>query len=444
MYAREPRKQEAAPDQRTEAAGAVRRGSGPPDLLSLQRTAGNAAVVQLMATSSAPVTVARVMDEKTFKGQTSAPGLRSKSAITNVDQALRNFHALQNPSQQQQVTALGAIVNACLTYLNAKPNGQRSAGVENLRDQADSERSNLVLGPKQQILSQGEKRFRDVLAQIDAGLAIIRQHDFALGEFHRRNLPEDARGEGQALSPVDFQQMIRSYIDELNALRDDQDLPAETRAVIEEVVGVANLVTTMRYPTGMPGMSVNQPAPEELADTEYTFNVDTQARGGTPFLLGHITHELTHVSAHQAFNSSSVMALAPVDTTPQQIAQLAQQRAQTMRELLALLNADTTFHPDQYDLLVEKLDYGRQGGKLGRYATVFRQAGKINDEEEARLLAWEEAAGQNSGTLVEYDTVLNQMLVYLHLWRIDQANPFYVRLRTAAAEATTRRAAAQQ
>lgn len=50
-----------------------------------------------MATSSAPVTVARVMDEKTFKGQTSAPGLRSKSAITNVDQALRNFHALQNP-----------------------------------------------------------------------------------------------------------------------------------------------------------------------------------------------------------------------------------------------------------------------------------------------------------------------------------------------------------
>ncbi|MCC9307253.1 hypothetical protein LN042_09080 [Kitasatospora sp. RB6PN24] len=449
MYAREPRKQAGAPEPRTAAttpAPAIRPGA-PRDLLALQRSAGNAAVVQLMKATGAPATsvpVARVMDEEKFKEQTSGSGLRSRSAITAVDKALRAFHALRDPSPEEQIAALGGIVDACLVYLARKPNGPRSDGVERLRQEANVERGTLVLGPKAPILSEGEQRFRDVLAQIDAGLELVRQHEFAAEAFNLRNLPQDAQRESQGLDPAQFHQMMLHYIGELGGLLDDDDLPDETRTVIQEVVGVADRVTTMRYPAGTIGTSVNHPAPDDLADTEYTFNVDTQARGGTPFMLGHIAHELTHVAAHQAFNSSSVMALAPIDTPGDEIAQLARERAQTMDALLALLRADDTFHPDQRTLLEEKLNYGKEAGKLARYAATFRARGRISEDEETRLREWDAAAGVNSGTLVEYDTVLNQMLVYLHLWRIDQADAFYVRLRAAAAEATDRRLAALQ
>ena len=45
--------------------------------------------------------------------------------------------------------------------------------------------------------------------------------------------------------------------------------------------------------------------------------------------------------------------------------------------------------------------------------------------------------------MVEYDTVLNQMLVYLELWGISSDNAFYVRLRRAAQAALDYRNAAR-
>lgn len=453
MHSHEQGVQQSAASRAAHPAPAPRGpGGGPYGMLDLQRMAGNAAVVQLLsaarqpAAAGPPVQVSRVISEAAFKQSTAGSGRRSHSQITGVDRALAAFHALREPTQEQRLAALGAVVDACLTYLAAKPSGARSGGVESLRRQAGRERGEARLGPQEEPALDGEQRFRQVLAEIDAGLEVIRTDDYATDAFHLRELPQAAQKVSQGLTPQGFRSMMDHYIGQLQGLAHDDGLPEVTREMIGELTDVVGLVTTMKYPTnGRPGMAADRaPAGTPLADTRYSFNVDTQVRGGTPFLLGHIAHELTHVAAHQAFNSSAVMALAPATATNEEIRELAQSRVNTMRHLRGMADApDAGFAPDQLQLLQEKLDYGTEGGKLARYATAFRTAGKITEEEKTRLIGWDAAAGANSGTLVEYDTVLNQMLVWLHMWRIPQQNAFYAGLREAATEAATRRAEAR-
>lgn len=40
-----------------------------------------------------------------------------------------------------------------------------------------------------------------------------------------------------------------------------------------------------------------------------------------------------------------------------------------------------------------------------------------------------------NSVLVEYDSVLNQMLIYMHIWQIPENDPFYKKLREFAEEA---------
>lgn len=207
-------------------------------------------------------------------------------------------------------------------------------------------------------------------------------------------------------------------------------------------MAVVPLVTVMQYPRGgMPGMKLNPATGDGQA---FTFNVDTQARGGTSFLLGHITHELTHVAAHQAFGSSPVMELVQSGATNAEVAALAAERKQTLSDLKAALAGNPEFDDFQQGMLEEKLVYGAQPHKLERYADSFERAGKITTAQKERLVGWGKAAGDASGALVEYDTVLNQMLIYLHMWQTSQDNPFYVRLRAAAQAAYNRRSHARQ
>jgi hypothetical protein len=46
--------------------------------------------------------------------------------------------------------------------------------------------------------------------------------------------------------------------------------------------------------------------------------------------------------------------------------------------------------------------------------------------------------------LVEYDSVMNQVLLYLHLWQIPEQNQFYTRLREIAREAFEARREARE
>lgn len=107
--------------------------------------------------------------------------------------------------------------------------------------------------------------------------------------------------------------------------------------------------------------------------------------------------------------------------------------------------AVSPFKPDQWDLVQEKLKYGREE-KLGLYLARFHEAGRIDDATFNKLKPLAFPGNPlyipNNSVLVEYDSVLNQMLIYMHIWQIPENNPFYKKLREYATGAYEERAAA--
>ena len=398
----------------------ARNNRGPRTPGALQSTAGNAVVSQM-------ITVSRMMTEDEFKQGTSAIGKRNRSEITKVDEALKAFYALPDARPAPRMLALKEIIRACGDYVAHKGDeGSRVGSTKRLSEQATTEQGKL----------DPEAVFRDLLTEIDRVMSTGENPD-----YDPRGPAGEAQKAAQAIPADEFHSMMGDFVQDLGALRDDATLPEETRAVIGELMAVVPLVTVMQYPQGgFPGMKVDTAS----GDTAFTFNVDTQARGGTSFLLGHIAHELTHVAAHQAFGSSPVMELVQSGATDQEVAALAAERKQSLAELKAALAGDAEFDDFQRSLLEEKLVYGAQPQKLERYAVAFEQADKITPEQRERLIGWGKAAGDASGTLVEYDTVINQMLIYLHMWETSQDNAFYVRLRAAAQVAYNRRSSARR
>ncbi|MFI0730246.1 hypothetical protein ACH4S9_14590 [Streptomyces sp. NPDC021225] len=378
------------------------------------------------ATAPRPLPASPMMTEREFKQSTTAPGLRSSSRIADIDEELRAFHALPGSRQGARLLALKAIAESSRAYVAHKQGeGSRVEGTQRLAQQAEAAMRQL----------NPENVFRDLLTEIDGALREGKNPD-----LDRRSPAGEAQKAAQAVPSDRFHAMMSDYVHKLGRLRDDRTLPAETRAVIEELMAVEPLVTVMQFPRGsMPGIKLNSAGD----GAEYTFNVDPQVRGGTSFLLGHIAHEFTHVAAHQAFGSSPVMELVRSGATDAEVGSLAAERSRTLNDLKTALAGDREFSEFQQIMLQEKLVYGAQPRTLERYAYNFEGSGKITTAQKERLVGWGKAAGDASGTLVEYDTVLNQMLIYLHMWQTSQNNPFYVRLRAAAQAAYERRSDAR-
>ncbi|MFD4792547.1 hypothetical protein [Streptomyces anulatus] len=396
-------------------------GRGPRTPGSLQATLGNTAVTRM-------ITVSRMMTEDEFKQSSKRTGgKRNASEISKVDEALRAFYALPDAGEAARWYALRDIVRACEAYVSHKPEGgRRVAGVERLKGEAEGAQAEL----------DASAVFRGLLTEVDRMVTANEDPDMDV------RLPAgEAQKASQKMSGPAFTTLVDGLIRDLGELRGNEGLPGETRAVIDELMAVVGLVTVKQYPRGgMPGMKLTSAADQDPA---FTFNVDTQARGGTSFMLGHVAHELTHVAAHQAFGSSPVMELVRAGATDAQVTALAEERRDALAGLRRALGGGAGFSDFQQRMLEEKLVYGGAGGKLKKYADSFAAAGKITPEQQAQLIAWDAAAGPASGTLVEYDTVINQMLVYLHLWETDQNHPFYVELRAAAQVAFDRRSQAR-
>ncbi|MFE0422432.1 hypothetical protein, partial [Streptomyces sp. NPDC058953] len=375
--------------------------------------------------------------------------LREQANIAVVDTAVGALHGLPDGAgPMDRLAALRTVAEASDKYFenNGDRGGPRADVVREVGEQARTEGSRL-----------GEETFRERLGELDTLVNEGRLHEAP-------TLPGDAQKAALAIRADRFQSIMGELVQKLFALRADTTLPEVTGDVIGELMNIERLVTVMQYGKG--GMKLTSATDAAPA---FTFNVDAQARSGTSFLLGHIAHELTHVAAHQAFGSSPVMELAPTGTTVEGIRQLAKERREVLADLKKDLDGSTEFGgPGDVRrlLLDEKLGYGKQKGKLGQYAQAFWSAKtkkdaeaaeataagrspepgprQLTEQERDRLLAWDKAADEGSGTLVEYDTVLNQMLVYLHQWDISEDNPFYVRLKEAAEVAYDRREAARQ
>jgi hypothetical protein len=236
------------------------------------------------------------------------------------------------------------------------------------------------------------------------------------------------------LSEADQSSLVADDLRLLTAIQADPAAPPITRDLLGDLLAHRN---NIKFGTGMPG---TRRAPAG-APERYVTNHTMVQPGGATERLGSLAHELTHVDAGETYDNTNILLLVQRNLSDAQISDVTRQRVARIDQLTILLAADETLTADQKDLVQRKLDYAKTPVKgVARYAANLRST--IDDATYERLKQIEELSKPNSSVLVEYDTVVTQILVYLHRWEADQQQPFYVEIMRLAAQLRADRAAA--
>jgi len=164
--------------------------------------------------------------------------------------------------------------------------------------------------------------------------------------------------------------------------------------------------------------------------------------GGSAERTGSLVHELTHVAAGEAFGHAPLFVIFQrgKQNTPEgrdEIKKLAVSRKEKADALEQRVMSSSALRPDQRDLVIAKLGYGKQA-TLGKYLTNFKaQLGGVESEsyKGLALLADDPVIRTFDATLVEYDSVINQIVLYFHEWRVSVDEPAYDLARDLAVEA---------
>ena len=240
--------------------------------------------------------------------------------------------------------------------------------------------------------------------------------------------------------PATMRLIAQNDLQKLRDMLADVNLPQITRNVINEVL--SNIVqVSLNGNVGTPSTRIALPR-DNIAE-KYYLNHCLNQNLGTTERLGSLVHELTHVESGETYGNTSSFLLCDVFLTPEQLQQLGVKRIQELNDLRILCTDDVQFNDEQKRLLHEKIGYGFED-KLRDYANKFIEIGDRNPDDPIAVNIGHDgsimrrvaasAPGQSS-VFIEYDSVINQMLIYMHKWNIPPANPFYDKLRLVAAGA---------
>ncbi|HKR51716.1 MAG TPA: hypothetical protein VJT72_19460 [Pseudonocardiaceae bacterium] len=457
----------------------------PDRVLALQRTLGNAAVTRLLAgdekaestpqsavqrgavhralrdpgrpfdhdvrvTSeqagfAGPIPVARLMTEQVFVTATADRGPRWASDVTGIDAAVQTYHQFTRAQYQQRANALSTIIGQCRNYLESSRNERRKAGVRILLSQALAEVEAYRAMADSETQQNQVDQFRSMAHALDITLLHEMTESETAADLRLLDIPSKLQRLAASIfqsSPSEFNRLAQDHVAILQRLLTKPGLPTETAEVLKEVLSHANLIS---FEGGAPqGTTLTNRSREGSPPQKYTFRAAMGHGGGSAERAGYFAHEMTHVAAHEAFGNTPLMLLFRPDIQDEELNYLVQQRASTVDKLREIFEASkTAFTPTQQGLIESKLTYGSSPTRVQSYIASFTAAGKIDKDTVDRINRWVSSAGDRTGLMVEYDTVLNQMLVYMEVWGIDRSNAFYVRLREAAQVALSYRNAAR-
>ncbi|HET8524780.1 MAG TPA: hypothetical protein VFL82_16235 [Thermomicrobiales bacterium] len=407
--------------------GAPRETLIAPDLLQLQRTIGNRAVGRLLAskTPSEPATatpIQRLMTLVAF--QTATPGSR-RNKVLAIDQALQAYGLLPLTNFVNRNNQLTAIIHECDRYLGLSDKAaKRKPGVRQLRSEAAIEQrivSRLALaeGEHDEIakfrwLAEAREQF------VEANGAITQSLGHLLNPL---NSLTNACINSTRGTPKE-RQLIQDDLEELTRMRDDPTLPALLRNVLTEVL--AN-VGQIKFEDSMPGATLSMAGVPE----KYTIYHSLNQAGGQAERLGALTHELTHVAVSEKFNNTPLFLAFRPGAADDVIIALTAQRTQRLVEIEQALDADPRLTGEQKDLVRSKINYGK-GNKLTQYAINYFSTRKINAGQRDFI---NDLATKANNAVIEYDTVVNQMLVYMARWQVPLNNALYTKIRDVVQEA---------
>lgn len=442
------------------------RGTPPRQPAALQPRLGNRVVQRLMSLDA-------------FQASSSGWGVRMQ--VSWIDQALTAFHATPADRFGAWFNALLRVVNACRIYLSSSSlfNRQKPA-VERLLVEASGD---LQRGLRAEVVAAKRRTtpievFRALGAIVDAAnraeaVGARSLHPFlAEVAIAMEALLKD-------LSEGDVRGIIGDDVARLRRLEQSARTPQVTRQLLGEILGNLDQVGLRRTAGAAAGTRIAKES--DRIGKRYLVELRLVETGGSLERIGTAAHELTHVAAAERFGEPAMVLLADQNAAAPEIAALAVARGRRVAELVRLLAASTSFSPLQRDLVTAKLKYAGGGGQFLKYLAqasekltkyraeaaaassaaqaprraVPRTMAELNPEGRALvergellrpelyaklyLVASDQAAKEFTNTLVEYDTVITQLLVYLRLWGIQPPsrlypNAFYSKLLEIGAE----------
>lgn len=410
-------------------------------LHNAHQTIGNRAVQRMVTQAIQPerqaagrggpegAVVQRMMDVSSFKKSTAVSYTR-RSKIKRVDKALAAYNKLGEREYAKRSAGLGAVINECDTYLaHPKAHPNRVPGITELRDHAGQELvvMDLLTDADNQ---KGADKFLKLYEAQEAWL-LVKNSVPRLGSYDINKILFDSLQELRS-TPGETEKVLQNELDQLEEIMNDDDTPDITKRALREILGNLDEVHMNAM---LPGARfTNEKEKQDGVTEKYVVNHNLNAPGGSAERLGSLAHELTHVSISEQFGNTALFFAFDPGTSDDDVMALVDKRHQDLDNLIAAMNSGG-FKKEQADLLRMKLDYPRKGGSGGvlKYVSSFFQSKKITQEEKEQAEAL--VARGMDNTVIEFDTVINQMLIYMHQWKIPQDNPFYVLLQSVAQDA---------
>jgi hypothetical protein len=382
-----------------------------------------------------------------FKEVTKASGFRN--AIKPLDAKLSAYKNPVMPISDYRdiLIKLGEIRNLAGTYLREKPTSARAAGVQLLIKIADYEIEIFQFLSTSRNESKASNRGRLVLKALD--LQKSAEVGWSDGDKYLSYLGEIIEKEWISLDSLlgfhkttteDGKAIVAGELGELADVAKRDTTPPLIRVILLEVTASRN-VCQISPSICMSSLKYN--VSRSAGDPKYTLSHNLK-KGGY-LRVGTLVHELTHLAVAESFGNTCIMFAIARDATPQQWIQLSQSRKRALGSLKELIEKDTYLSRDTFGMkglkneMISAIGYAL-GPKIGKYLIDFKDQIIAQQGADAHTTMADTINNNGIGSeLVEYDSVVNQLLMFCWLNHLPEDNPVFVSVKQLAEEAMLRR-----
>lgn len=423
-----PRTQENAPDINQQ-------GFVPHEVVQMQRIAGNRATGQMVASGN----IQRLMTTATFKQET--PGkYRWRSKVAAIDKLLNQYDALRSGADQMipRNTLLDSIIAKTSVY-----NDNRKTGVDKLDAEARIEKSYIShFAQTMTYLSQNNVKegFRSLFKGQDIMLDALRaghkdpySPDISgiVGKL-RDYFPYDGSKNDERQTIM--QELIQDDLNTIITMSKDSTVHPLLRSILLEVL-VHKDETYFQETKGVASGAVlaGDKDRDKGITEKYRLDMQLNQAEGSAVRVSSLVHEMTHIATQEHFENTPIHLAFDKGAKDEDVLKLSANRTgqcATLKNLL--ISTKDEWSAGQYSSLMEKTTYPVEGkNTLTSYANSFKTKMDIADYNRVISLA---SQGANN-TLIEFDTVINQMMYMMTAWKIPTSNAFYAELINVAQEA---------
>lgn len=368
--------------------------------------------------------------------------------VRAVDEGMAAFKAAKdyNPRQPEiadaKLVALGKIIAGCTDYAALKK-ANRKAAVQRLKVEAEAEKECLEMA----IVARDTDDFK---ARMDG---LLSAHEFALAKdkagFNTSSVAsyivdlvsKTAREHDQADRPT-LEAFVKADFARLEAIKKDKHAPPIVKAVIGEALEHIDKVHLGDFDSAGARAAT---AKDKAAGVTHQYVLNHKMAGvlGSSERVASLMHEMTHVASGESYGNTMLFLLFEKDAPAAAVVKLAKQRNEALKNLLELAakaKEEKAISGAQYLLVKDKLEYGgagSSGDKLKNYLASFKS--QLTDDKHAELSAIAAQLSGFSSTVVEYDSVVNQVLLLLYEWKVPLEQAMYAYVRELATDAKAKR-----